>query len=234
MTTISQIAAHRNIQNIAKQVLAALTTTITPLDTEKTIADRATAMMRKTGITQTWYYECPALILLGSRSCLSISGRSYTPAQEVVGNHNLVTVDLSPMLDGIWGDCARSFFIEDGRATLAPKSEEFRAGQQFLTALHAQMRIFAKPETTFHALFAWTNEKISAAGFENIDFLQNVGHSIASSRDQRQYIEEGNAHCLGDVPFFTFEPHVRLVGGQWGFKHENIFYFDAALLATEL
>jgi hypothetical protein len=31
---------------------------------------------------------------------------------------------------------------------------------------------------------------------------------------------------LKEVPFFTFEPHVREVDGIWGFKHENIFYFN--------
>jgi hypothetical protein len=78
----------------------------------------------------------------------------------------------------------------------------------------------------FQELYDWTNERIKANGFENLDFLGNVGHSIATRREDRQYIEAQNVRQLRDVPFFTFEPHVREVGGNWGFKHENIFYFN--------
>ncbi len=82
------------------------------------------------------------------------------------------------------------------------------------------------PQMTFHELFEWTNQRIRYAGFENLDFLGNVGHSIATRREDRQYIEKENNRLLREVPFFTFEPHVRQVGGRWGFKHENIFFFN--------
>lgn len=32
----------------------------------------------------------------------------------------------------------------------------------------------------------------------------------------------------------TFEPHVRELDGSWGFKHENIFFFNKELLLEEL
>ncbi len=82
------------------------------------------------------------------------------------------------------------------------------------------------PEMKFHELYEWTNDRIKTSGFENLDFLGNVGHSIATHRSDRQYIEAANHKRLGDVPFFTFEPHVREVGGRWGFKREDIFYFN--------
>src|SRR5207302_843923 len=111
------------------------------------------------GFADTWYYNCPAFVLLGSRSCLSISGREYEPSLEPVGDFNLVTVDVSPARNGRWGDCARSFFIEQGRAISVPKSVELSSGKQFLESLHAEMRTFVRPETTFHELFKWTNER---------------------------------------------------------------------------
>jgi len=136
-----------------------------------------------------------------------------------------VTVDLSPRRDGYCGDCARSFFVEEGRATQTPRNAEFVAGAAFLRQLHARMRVFVHPHTTFHELARWSAAQISAAGWENLDFRQNVGHSIAVSRTDRLYIEMGNHACLGEVDFFTFEPHVRVVGRSWGFKHEDIFFF---------
>jgi hypothetical protein len=33
---------------------------------------------------------------------------------------------------------------------------------------------------------------------------------------------------------FTFEPHISQHGGRWGFKHENIYYFDNSGAVMEL
>lgn len=226
MTDAALIHAHRQIQSAATQVLAELAESIGPDDTERTLAARAHAALTALGLPDTWYYACPAFVLLGSRSCLSVSGRDYEPANEPVGEHNLVTIDLSPTLDGHWGDCARSFCIENGRVSAAPQSTEFSSGIAFLSDLHADMRRIATPDMRFGELFAWSNARIVEAEFENLDFLGNVGHSIATRREDRQFIERDNPARLGDVPFFTFEPHVRQHGGKWGFKHEDIFFFN--------
>ena len=228
MITEHEIARYRAVQSLAREVIDELASTICAEDTETSIAGRATEALSLRGLTETWYHQCPALVLLGSRSCLSISGRHYVPALEPVGPVNLVTVDLSPKQHDVWGDCARSFFIEDGRCTPTPTIPEFREGHDFLQSLHAAMQAFVEPETTFHELFEWAAARIATAGFENLDFAGNVGHSIATHPQDRKYIKAANPAALGSVAFFTFEPHVRRAGGQWGFKHENIFFFDPA------
>jgi len=96
------------------------------------------------------------------------------------------------------------------------------------------MRGFVTPQTTFHELAMWTAQQIDAAGFVNLDFRGNVGHSIAARREERVYIEAGNHQPLGEVSFFTFEPHVRHKGGVWGFKHEDVFFFNATGTLEEL
>ncbi len=96
------------------------------------------------------------------------------------------------------------------------------------------MRNFVSASTTYHELFEWTNAQIRATGFENLDFRHNVGHSLTMGHERRRFIEAGNHASLGDAPFFTFEPHVRVVGGRWGFKHENVFFFDAGGRLEEL
>lgn len=219
------IEEHRAVQAIAKRVLAELARTIVPADTERSIATRATQMMAGYGVRETWYYDCPAFVLLGSRSCLSVSGRQYEPGDEAVGLTNLVTVDLSPARGGVWGDCARSFAVEDGRCTETPSSTEFQEGLAFERELHARMIEATKPDMRFMDLFDFANALIASRGFENLDFLGNVGHSIETAREQRRYVERGNDTRLGDVGLFTFEPHLRRIGGVWGFKHENIYYF---------
>jgi len=232
--TMTIIDEHKAVQSIAKAVLNELGPTIVPTDTERSIAKRAADLLAKHGIRETWYYDCPAFVLLGSRSCLSISGRDYVPAEEVVGPFNLVTVDLNPLRDGIWGDCARSFFIEDGAWISFPANPVFKQGAFVEAALHEAMQGFVNPQTTFEQLFEFANAEIKHHGFENLDYRGNVGHSIESSRDARRYIEQGNRQMLGDAGLFTFEPHIRRRGSQWGFKHENIYYFDSEGRAVAL
>jgi Xaa-Pro aminopeptidase len=231
---VGTLEAHGHVQTIAKNVLAGLRETIVPGDSELTIATRAVEYLANRGITETWYYECPAFVLLGPRSTLSLSGRDYRPADEPAGMCNLITIDLSPSLDGVWGDCARTFIIEDGRCTLEPSFPEFRRGIEVQGLLHESLRTLATPELTFAGLYSMVNHEIEKEGFENLDFLKNLGHSIASHLDERCFIEAGNDMRLGEVPFFTFEPHIREKGSQWGFKHENIYYFDDNGHAREL
>mgnify|MGYP001575596477 CR=1 FL=1 len=187
---------------------------------------KATELMALHGIHKTWYYDCPAFVLLGSRSQLSISGREYIPSDELVGEHNLVTIDLSQAQGEVWGDCARTFCIENGAVTNAPVSAEFQCGLEAEHILHAELSQIAHPDMTGAELFDWANTRIKALGFRNLDFLGNVGHSIATRREDRFFIEQGQQKCLGNLLCFTFEPHIA-ADKRWGFKHEEIYAFNA-------
>ncbi len=226
------INAYRHVQHAAKWVHARLPEFITPDSSEATIAAKATELLIESGIVETWYHGVPAFVLLGSRSCLSISGRDYTPSKEKVGETNLITVDLSPMLGNIWGDCARSFFVEEGICTMEPLRPEFRDGAFAEQELHQRMLEYVTPGTLFSELFEFGNDQIRELGYENLDFLGNLGHSIETSPEKRRFIDR---HCHEQLsPLFTFEPHIRKPGGQWGFKHENIYCFDSSGRALEL
>jgi Xaa-Pro aminopeptidase len=221
---LDSLHVHRAIQNIARQVQDALAGLITPDDTEASIATKANQLMALHDIRTTWYYDCPAFVLLGSRSQLSISGRDYRPANERVGEFNLVTVDLSPSLDEIWGDCARSFCVENGRVSTEATSPIFQQGILVESQLHAELIEFARPDMSGGELFDWVNARIKALDFSNLDFLGNVGHSIATRREDRFFIEQGQQKRLGDMLCFTFEPHIA-ADERWGFKHEEIYAF---------
>ncbi|MBB86880.1 MAG: Xaa-Pro aminopeptidase [Xanthomonadales bacterium] len=231
---MSQWESHRRVQSIAKSVLDILGPTITASDSEASITERAASLLADQGATETWYYDCPAFVLLGSRSCESISGKEYKPSTELVGFENLITVDLSPSINGIWGDYARSFVIESGRHVPEPVAPEFRRGLEFELKLHASMKKFVSVETTFEELHQFSNDQIISGGFENLDFLGNLGHSIEAHLGDRVYIEAGSPTRLSDGGLFTFEPHIRELGGNWGFKHENIYYFNEKGRAVEL
>jgi Xaa-Pro aminopeptidase len=219
--------SHQALQTLAKGVLSSLGSTITAEDTESSIAARAIEYLRKRDINETWYYQCPALVLLGSRSTLSVSGRVYRTAEERVGEFNLVTVDLSPKKGEVWADCARSFPIEGGHFVQAPMDVALLDGLSAERTLHETMVSSVRPTTTFSELHAIASATLAKLGYENLDLGKNFGHSIPTHLGDRTYIVAGNNRALGSVGYFTFEPHIRRPNGAWGFKHEDIYYFDA-------
>ena len=225
---------YQRVQSAAKNVHAKLGKFINSESTECTIVKVAVELLAKEGISDTWYHNVPALVLLGSRSCISISGRNYQPSDERVGETNLVTVDLSPMLGSVWGDCARSYFIEHGKYVSNPGRKEFHEGKSVEIELHSAMKEFVTPGTLFSELYEFGNRQINVKGFVNLDFLGNLGHSIETSPVQRRFIDKNCNETLGSVRFFTFEPHIKKKGCNWGFKHENIYYFNESGRAVEL
>jgi Xaa-Pro aminopeptidase len=228
------VEEYSKVQGIAKQVLRDLETEISSDSTEESIASKAVELLESYGVHNTWYHDVPAFVLLGGRSCLSISGRDYEPAQECVGATNLVTVDLSPSVDNIWGDCARSFVIENGKVVNHPKNQEFKEGLEVEKHLHNEMKKYVNPHTTFSELYAFGNTLIDNLGWKNLDFLKNLGHSIEVNPSNRKFIDSECSEQLGSVSYFTFEPHISKKEGVWGFKHENIYYFNEEAEINEL
>lgn len=228
------LANYRTVQNIAKTVLYRLSGFIRPGVTEAEIAEEARELLLKHGVDDAWYYGIHALVQVGSRSCQSVSGRSYKPSTEVVEDSTLVTVDLSPAVNARWGDCARSFAVEGGVATSRPRTEVFREGMDLVQALHESLVRFATPRTTFHELHAFANQLVCSAGYRNMDFAGNFGHSIEEALDLRTFVERNNHRTLGGVLMFTFEPHIAKADRHWGFKHENIYFFDETDRLIEL
>jgi Xaa-Pro aminopeptidase len=228
------LAGYTKVQAIAKAVHTSLKKSITTESTEASLVALAVERLLAHGVSETWYHDCPALVLLGSRSRLSISGRDYQPSIESVGRTNLITIDLSPLLDDAWGDCARSIAVENGVACDPSNSINFEEGMGFELSLHQKMREFVKPETSFEELHFFANREIESKGYENLDFMGNLGHSIVTRLKDRCYIEKGCNVKLGEVRFFTFEPHIAKLGSPWGFKHENIYYFDDQKRLQEL
>lgn len=85
---------------------------------------------------------------------------------------------------------------------------------------------FVSKETTFEELYYHINEIILKEGFVNLDFMGNLGHSIVKDKNERVYIEKGNTQKISDVEYFTFEPHISIPDSSYGYKKENIYYFQ--------
>lgn len=217
MTTFD---SHRKVQEIAKETMRYLSTEIVPGITEKEIKKRAESYMMSAGIESFWYYDVGALVFVGERTRLSISGRDYIPSDQRVGCDDLVTVDLSPCIGTVWGDYARSFILGDAH----------HDGIEFERYLHECLTSTISPDMTFHDVFMRMNHEIERHGYVNLDFNCNLGHTIAESRKDRKYIERNCMLKTGDAGLFTFEPHIGKENTRYGFKMENIYYFSNTCL----
>lgn len=92
--------------------------------------------------------------------------------------------------------------------------------------LHQALIDVGAPDMTFEELYYYMNELIVKEGFINLDFLGNLGHSIVKNKKDRIYTEKGNRKRLSDVRMFTFEPHISIPNSQYGYKKEDIYYFE--------
>ena len=220
------ISPYLQVQDIGLRVLRDIAPFIKSGTSERNVADVCFQLLEKYGAKDSWYHDVPALVLVGERTTLSISGADYEPADITIKANDLITIDLSPMVDGIWGDCARSYIVESGTVRPIYKSSTFDHGIHAEKQLHALMKKTATPETSMHDLYNLINQSIKDIGYINLDFRSNLGHSIEKHLDDRRYIEENNQMVLGDCDMFTFEPHICRINDPWGYKMENIYFFE--------
>ena len=181
------------------------------------------------GADSFWYWGVGAFVFAGEETTLSVSGREYKVADRIIQSNDIITIDLSPQKNSIWGDYARTLIFEDGVLCSAIdkiKKDEWRQGLQTEEYLHKTLVDVLTPDMTFEELYYYMNELIVKRGFLNLDFLGNLGHSIVKNKNERIYIEKGNCKRLSDVEMFTFEPHISTPNSQYGYKREDIYYFD--------
>lgn len=181
------------------------------------------------GADSFWYWDVGAFVFAGEETTISISGKDYKAADRTIQENDIITIDLSPQKDNIWGDHARTLVIENGvvcEEIDKIKKDEWRTGLQMEAYLHKTLLDVATPEMTFEELYYYMNDLIVKKRFLNLDFLGNLGHSIVKNKNDRIYTEKGNCKRLSDVELFTFEPHISIPDSKYGYKREDIYYFD--------
>lgn len=217
------------VQQIAKQTMEYLRRQIQVGMALPELRRLAEDKMIALGADSFWYWNIGAFVFSGEDTVLSVSGKHYRTAENVIDENDIVTVDLSPQVGNVWGDFARTIIVENGVVVADEnkiENEEWKNGLLTQKKLHGELVNFAAPETTFEELYFYMNNLILKYGYKNLDFMGNLGHSVATRKEDRIYIEKGNNAPLGSVGYFTFEPHISLDGGKFGFKRENIYYFE--------
>ena len=224
-----QKQSYSQIQQTAKQTIAYIKKIIKPgmklLDIRKLCEEK----LMELGADSFWYWDVGAFVFAGDETTVSVSGKQYVTSDKIIENNDIITIDLSPQVGNIWGDYARTIIVENGEVVddiELIQNQEWKSGLQMEEKLHAELFRFVTKETTFEELYYYMNEFIVENGFVNLDFMGNLGHSIVKSKGDRVYIERGNVMKLGDVKYFTFEPHITFPDSKYGYKKENIYYFD--------
>lgn len=227
-----ELKRYQKVQRIAVETTEYLKNCIKEGVSEKEIADIANKFMIEKGASSFWYYNVGALVLVGERTLLSISGRDYTPTDNKIKKTDLISIDLGPEIDSYWGDYARSFVILNGKIISSSEEiedeevKELLEGIEVEEKLHKILQKVATLNMTFEELFLIMNKIIGDLGYQNLDFKGNLGHSIEKNKGDRIYIEKGNEKKLTEASLFTFEPHIKRKNGRFGYKKEDIYYFS--------
>lgn len=221
--------SYSQIQLAAKQTIEYIKNTIKSGMNLLEIRKFCEEKLLELGADSFWYWDVGAFVFAGDETTVSVSGKQYVTSDRVIGNNDIITIDLSPQAGDIWGDYARTIIVENGKVVEdigLIENTEWKSGLQMEEKLHAELLRFATKETTFEELYYHMNGLIVENGFVNLDFMGNLGHSIVKTKGDRVYIEKGNMTKLGDVKYFTFEPHIAFPDSKYGYKKENIYYFD--------
>ena len=228
ITLKNKIAIHK-LQNLNRDTIEYASSIITPGMTLVELRRLCEAFMLSHGADSFWYWDVGAFVFSGDKTKLSVSGRDYITDKISIQENDIITIDLSPQNNCIWGDYARTLIVENGsvvRNIGQIQNTEWQNGLNAENHLHNSMLNFVNKNTTFEELFCYMNNEIKSLGYINLDFLGNLGHSIEKEKNQRIYIEKGNKEKLSSVTAFTFEPHISSQNSRYGFKKENIYSFD--------
>lgn len=220
---------YKEVQEIAKKTIDYIKSEIKVGMSLIEVREKCEKKMLDLGADSFWYWDVGAFVFANDETTLSISGKSYNTADKEINSNDIITIDLSPQNLNIWGDYARTIIIEDGIVVnniKDIKNDEWRKGLTMEEMLHQELFDYVTPNTSFEQLYFHMNDFIVSHGFINLDFLGNLGHSIVQNKADRIYIEKGNQCKLKEVNFFTFESHISIKNSVYGYKKENIYYFE--------
>lgn len=227
------LSEYSRVQKIAKDTIEFIKTEIKPGMMLSQVRSLCEEKMLELGADSFWYWDVGAFVFSGDETTVSVSGKEYSTSDRTIGSDDIVTIDLSPQIGDTWGDHARTVIIENGcvvKSVSEIGNSEWREGLMMEKKLHDKMTEIVNPDMTFEDLYYQMNEYIKDEGYINLDFMGNLGHSIVRRKDDRIYIEKGNRSKLGDVDYFTFEPHISVAGSKFGYKREDIYYFENGVI----
>jgi len=113
---VLEILTYREVQKIAKDTIEYIIDEIKPGMPLKEIRFLCEEKMRELGADSFWYYDIGAFVFAGDETTVSVSGREYITSERYIATDDIITIDLSPQVEGTWGDYARTVIVQNGKA----------------------------------------------------------------------------------------------------------------------
>ena len=168
------------VQEIAKETIIYVRQQIKAgmnlLDVRKMCEDK----MLELGADSFWYWDVGAFVFAGDETTISVSGTQYKTSDRIIQPNDIITIDLSPQNENIWGDYARTIILEKGVVVENEDiaNAEWKNGLLMEDYLHNELLKFATPQITFEELYYYMNDVIEQKGFINLDFMGNLGYRL--------------------------------------------------------
>ena len=100
------------------------------------------------GADSFWYWDVGAFVFSGNETVVSVSGKDYNVTDRTIQENDIITIDLSPQRNNIWGDYVRTLVFENGvlcDETDRIKKDDWRRGLQMEKYLHKTLIDIATP-----------------------------------------------------------------------------------------
>ena len=157
----------REVQATARAAVAAGLAIAKPGVTERDVEDAVGGRMRMDGVTHVW-----TITNVGLGANARICFPTHPPTDLAAASRDVLMVDVHPIsLAGFWGDCTRCAVIGH-----YPEATE---ALNDLETLHREVLSQCRPGMAANELFGLSLGRLRAEGFELLDLLGNVGHSLA-------------------------------------------------------
>ena len=166
---------NKDVQKIVKMTIQYAKEIIKPGMSLIDLRNDLEKKMLELGADSFWYWDVGAFIFSGDETNVSISGKHYVTANKTIQNNDIITIDLSPQNNNVWGDYARTIIIENGIVVDCVENienEEWKKGLQMEDRLHQELLKYVTVETTFEDLYFHMNHF-----FGNIQLLSQTGNA---------------------------------------------------------
>lgn len=140
---------HKAVQVMGKVTMEYIKTVLKPGMGLKEVRRLCEKKMLELGADSFWYWNVGAFVFSGKETTLSVSGREYETSDRVLQEEDIITIDLSPQREEIWGDYARTIILEKGKVVEnldCIRNEEWKAGLQMEQKLHRELYDFLTAE----------------------------------------------------------------------------------------
>jgi len=190
----------------AEAGLAAAAPGVTELEIELAASDR----MREGGAEHVW-----TITTVGTGPNAHFCFPTHPPTDRATGDRDLVMIDVQPITPaGFWGDCTRCRVIGDYPAA--------SQALQDLEKMHYEVIAQCRPGMPANELFGMSAARLAAEGFELLDLLANIGHSLAPGAAYIDaFIDASNATPMWGA--WAIEPFAKREG--IAVKVEDLVWF---------